>query len=185
MGGIIHVGGWEGLEYVDHDGPLVIFEPQRRAFQALSRNLGDRADVTLVHAAAGARTGHVTMFRVAPDHSSSLIEPGRLPSGHARDGEEDVLITTVDLIMNGMRLVGFDTLRIDTQGYELQVLKGAAATLNHLDRVEIEAHDPNVYPGAATVPDLDAFLTVRGFQRTALAAPGLDDIADVTYERVP
>src|SRR5208283_4351105 len=184
MTGIVHVGGWEGVEYLDFAGPLVIFEPQARAFAALQRNLGGRAGVTLVNAAAGAQeVPAVAMYQMSDDQHASLIEPVRMLPGFSRAGETTVPMVTVDSVMEGR--YGFATLRLDTQGYELEVLKGSVRTLHALGRVEIELHDPTIYPDAATLRQLDEFMAGQGWIRTGLDTEHSHDIADATYEPAP
>lgn len=183
MTNIIHVGGWDGAEYAIHDGALLIFEPQAGPFAQLERNLGARPGVRLVHAAAGVDDGTATMYRVAPDHSSSLLEPGELRYGFLRNGTETVRVTTVDGEV-ARADVQFDGLRIDTQGWELEVLKGAHGTLRSLTWVEVELHDPSVYPGAATLEDIDAFMFDHGFERTAFDREHSDDLGDAAYRRI-
>jgi hypothetical protein len=73
-------------------------------------------------------------------------------------------------------------MRIDTQGFELEVLKGAVRTLEDLCRVECEIHDLNTYPGAATLEQLDTFLADAGFERVGVTERVGDDPAAV-YER--
>ena len=72
---------------------------------------------------------------------------------------------------------------VDTQGYELEVLKGARRTLKGLRRVECELHDPGTYPDAATVEQLDEFLLDAGFERVGLTVRVGDDPVTV-YERM-
>lgn len=183
MAGVIHVGAWNGQEYVGAGRRLLLFEPQARPFTELMANLRDQPGVTLVNAAAGADRGRATMYRVAPDHSSSLLQPRTLLHGFSFDGEEDVKVTTVDDEVAHLQLEGcFDELRVDTQGYELEVLKGARRTLRDLRRVECEIHNPDTYPGAATLEQLDAFLAADGFERVGVTdRPGDDPAA--CYER--
>lgn len=184
MGGLIHVGAWEGLEFANERRTLLLFEPQARAFEALKRNLSGNPHAVLVNAAAGATPGEMTMHKVAPDHSSSLLEPAHLREGFHFDGEETVRVTTVDLVVEEFGLAGlFDVLAVDTQGYELEVLKGAQRTLPDIVRVECELHDANTYPGAASLETLDEFLADRGFGRTALDRQNSDDWGDAIYER--
>ena len=183
MGGVIHVGAWIGQEYAGSNDRLMLFEPQAGPFHQLMAGFGERPGVILVNAAAGAQPGRATMYRVAPDHSSSLLRPERLLDGFTFDGEEDVKVTTVDAEVAHFRLQGFfDELRVDTQGYELEVLKGARRTLDDLSRVECEIHNPDSYPGAATVEQLDEFMNAAGFERVSLT-PRIGDDPAACYER--
>lgn len=158
MGGVIHVGAWTGEEYIGATGRLLLFEPQAEAFRTLRVNC---PHAELVNAACGAETGTATMNTAHPSHSSSLLPC----TGDVFAGTETVEVTTVDDHARGRR--GYGTLRIDTQGYELEVLRGATATLRSVARVELEVHDPHTYRGAATRPQLDEYLAVHGFARTS------------------
>jgi len=185
MGGIIHIGAWEGEEYIGSGRKLLLFEPQERPFKRLMRNLGSQTGVYLWNYAAGAQAGTATMYRVDPDHSSSLLDPVGLRPDFNRAGEETVYVTTIDDTLEHLDMKGqYDILRLDAQGYELEALKGATATLaDGIERVEVELHDPGTYPGAATLEQLDEFLEANGFARVALNTGG-DDLADAYYEKI-
>ncbi len=174
MGGLIHVGAWTGEEYVGDKRRLLLFEPQAEAFALLRANC---PNAELVNAAVGATNGTATMNTAHPSNSSSLL----VSRGDVFDGTEQVRLTTLDKAMRGRKR--FDTLRIDTQGYELEVLRGATGTLERLERVELELHDPNTYRGAALLPELDEFMAAQGFVRTVLNVNGSDGLGDVVYER--
>lgn len=178
-GGVIHAGAWEGLEYIDDKRRLLLFEPQAEAFHTLQANVGDHANVELVHAALGAVSGVAEMFTATPSHSSSLLEPND-PRTVVFEGKETVVVMTLDQAMRGRK--PYEVLRIDTQGYELEVLKGAKRTLKKLKRIECELHDPSAYPGAGTLVQIDGFLQRRGFERTHLDRDASDDWGDVVYE---
>lgn len=187
MGGLIHVGAWDGEEFRDLDRELLLFEPQARPFRILQRDFAHRPDVWLVNAAAGARAGTATMYRVQPDHSSSLLrpDPAQLIGGFYPDGEETVQVTTIDETVRTYGIEGrFDTLTIDTQGYELEVLKGATVTLADISHVRCEPHSPQAYPGAATARQLDARLTAAGFARGESVPGNGEDGPDLCYDRV-
>lgn len=175
-GGIIHAGAWDGREYAHTPPPLLLFEPQTGPFRRLQENC---PHALLVNAACGAKAGKATMHVHRLDHSSSLLAPA-----HGDFiGTTTVKVTTVDARVKGDLRGQFSVLAIDTQGYELEVLKGATRTLKNLSKVEIELHDPGTYPGAASIEDLDAFLLPLGFERTVTTMPGRDDLGDLIYER--
>jgi FkbM family methyltransferase len=181
MAGLIHVGAWEGREYVDAPPRrLLLFEPQARPFAALAANLGGRPDCWRINAAASSAPGRATMYRLNQDHSSSLLHPGWLRPGFALDGEETVRLTTVD---ETVALVGgdWDEMVLDTQGWELEALKGAARTLEGIRTVEVEVHDPTAYPGAASLGLLDDYLDRHGFRRASFTSGG-DDLGVARYE---
>lgn len=59
----------------------------------------------------------------------------------------------------------YNTLVMDIQGAELVALKGAIQTLQHIDAIISEINYDELYEGAASVTDLDAFLLKHGFLR--------------------
>lgn len=183
MGGLIHVGAWDGREYRhlrNADRKVMLFEPQVAPFAELERTYDDYENFELHHCALGTQEGEVTMHTALKTHSSSLLEPRLGCEGFA--GTETVRITTLDSVMAGRN--GYDTLIVDTQGYELEVLRGAEKTLEQINRVECEVHDPMTYPGAASVEAIDDYLTAHGFVQTSIVSPGLDNVTpDVVYEK--
>lgn len=181
MDGLIHVGGWEGLEYQGTARRLMIFEPQAEPFARLEARFDGYPNVALFNVALGARRGTATMHTADPSHSSSLLSPGPVPRPISFDGTEEVEVRTLDEMMRDRH--GFHTLRIDTQGYELEVLKGGEETLRGITRIEIEFHDPNAYLGAGSVEDTDAFLAAQGFTRIEFNQEQSDDLGDAVYVR--
>lgn len=187
MAGVIHVGAWTGDEYLDVPGPLILIEPQRGPFNVMQRHFRDRRfkDVDLVQVACGAESGTAVLHAAYPDHSSSLLKPKvneRFGGSVKFTGDREVVdVRTLDSIVRGSNR--YDTLRIDAQGYELEVLRGATDTLFRLSRVEVEIHDPEVYEGAASLEKIDALLGAAGFKRTSWDTEGSDDLGDAVYER--
>jgi FkbM family methyltransferase len=185
MGGLIHVGAWHGLEYLNHEGSLLLFEPQGDAFRRLEANLGGSEHVKLFNVALGSKGGVAEMHKADPDHSSSLLAPIEARDRTTFNGEtETVRVMTLDVVMRSQALVGlYDQLVVDTQGYELEVLKGARETLKDVKRIECEIHNPDVYPGAGSLEEIDDYLLPLGFVRVSVDRASSDDLADVVYEK--
>ena len=57
-----------------------------------------------------------------------------------------------------------NTLVIDTQGYELNVLKGAENTLKNIYYILTEVYDEELYSGCALFGEVDSFLKEHGFK---------------------
>jgi len=187
MTGIIHVGAWDGREYLDRPGPLILIEPQEGPFNVMEQRFKTRRlkDVDLYQVACGAERGTATLHVAHPDHSSSLLRPkvkSRNGGSIKFPGKRQVVdVVTLDSIVRGSQR--FDTLRIDAQGYELEVLRGATDTLFRLSRVEVEIHDPAVYEGAASLEEVEALLAAAGFRLASYDAEGSDDLGDAVFIR--
>ncbi|WPL13852.1 FkbM family methyltransferase [Thiorhodovibrio litoralis] len=55
-------------------------------------------------------------------------------------------------------------LKIDVQGFELEVLKGATALLPEIDTIYVEASDVELYQGQALHAEIEDFLVAAGFR---------------------
>jgi FkbM family methyltransferase len=202
--GLIHVGAWDGKEYLrrtvdaisSHGGrtkwhddrPLLLIEPQKQAFAKLRRNFRRYETATCVRCALGAERGEGLLHTAHPTHSSSLLAPAetmRIFPGVIFDGSEPVRIDTLDHLISAMDAKGrYSEMVLDVQGYELEVLRGAVETLPDIDWIMTEANAIEMYEGCALLGDLDAFLEPLGFTRTEtdMYAPE-GSSGDVVYER--
>jgi FkbM family methyltransferase len=63
----------------------------------------------------------------------------------------------------GINLDGFDTLVADTQGMEMEVLKGFGDELQKFKFLNIECSNPPLYENSASADEIIAFLAERGF----------------------
>jgi hypothetical protein len=77
-----------------------------------------------------------------------------------------------------------DILAMDTQGYELEVLKGATETLKSVKVVYTEVSNVPLYEGSALVEDLDEFLQPYGFKRVRTEWVGVT-WGDAVYVKIP
>jgi hypothetical protein len=77
-----------------------------------------------------------------------------------------------------------DLLAMDTQGYELEVLKGATETLKSVKVVYTEVSNVPLYEGSALVDDIDEFLQPYGFKRVRTDWVG-GTWGDAVYVRIP
>lgn len=169
--GLIHVGAWDGREYLaeaEHSPRhLILIEPQSDAYRLLERDFSRFQLVTLVNAACGASEGEVEMYRSKPDHSSSVLAPKAhltLFPSITFDEKETVPLLTLDRVMEG-REPDYEELVVDVQGYELEVLKGAEKTLETIRRIRCEVSTVELYEGCAKLEDVDSFLEEHGFSR--------------------
>ena len=111
--------------------------------------------------------------------SSSIL--GMLPA-HLRSapesryvGEEQVRLSTLDAIYDSLRLEGRNVcLKIDTQGFEESVLKGAEKSLQLINTIQAEASLTPLYDGEMLFPEMLALLAGKGFKLVSVEL-GLED----------
>ena len=159
---------------------VVAFEPDARADAAADRALG--ADVQVVNRAAAARDGEASLYLTRKPRCSSLYPPNRAvieryPDAERYDvvGTSTVSCTTVDHALASLGQ-SIDFIKIDTQGAELDVLRGAERSLDRCLGIEVEVEFQPLYEGAALFRDVDGHVSARGFElydlrRTFFARP--------------
>lgn len=129
--------------------------------------LGHRPDVILHQVALGCRHGHAEMHVSARVDSSSLLPIGlkqrELFPGTAEERVTRVEVAPLDSFSPAMKLTPPILLKIDVQGYELEVLKGCEAMLALVSSVYVECSEIELYEGQPLRDDVDAFLRVRDF----------------------
>lgn len=154
--GVIHVGGFDGSEehwYRQWGARSVWFEPLPDKCAELKAKGLDAHQFAL-----GSAPGTAKFHLSESLQCCSLLEP----SGHLEQypqfpfkGSIDVEVRTLD----SFGLTGFDMLVLDVQGYELEVLKGAAKTLEQIRLVYCEVAIIELYKGGALFHDIYAHLS--------------------------
>lgn len=129
-----------------------------------------------VHSVALSDTeGRASLDVLAADSCSSLltVKPDQGFSGRSIDtsvvARHDVALTTLDhLLAQAGWSQPIDLLKIDTQGTELQVLRGAAHALARVRLLWIEVSFVSLYEQDVLFPELHAFLRPLGFRLYSL-----------------
>ena len=98
-------------------------------------------------------------------------------------------VETVDAYCAGRAIRGIDLLKIDTQGYDLEVLRGAKEILPHVRLVLAEWTFRPLYQGMAEPDAIYRHLIDRAFRLVGIYhwwySNGLADCADALFARMP
>ncbi len=120
--------------------------------------------------ALGARSGQATLYLTADPESASLYPPNqdavrRHPElwRHEPRGTTTVVTTTLDEWAQRGQADPIDVLKVDVQGAELDVLRGAERSLQSVRLVELEVEFQSLYEGQPLFGEVDEFLRRRGF----------------------
>jgi FkbM family methyltransferase len=145
---------------------LICFEPLPESCALLRRVTAGR-DVEIHAVALGARGEDRDLNVSAQDDSSSLLPIGprqvsEFP-GTQRARTIPVAVRPLDeYVPADLRRPAL--LKIDVQGFELEVLKGASRALDSIDAVFVECSFSELYTGQATVGAVIQLLAERGFR---------------------
>jgi FkbM family methyltransferase len=172
--GVIDVGCRWGFadtwEQLGDRCEIVGFEPDTVECQRLSDEYRDRPWVRIVPHALGAVQGDATLYVTREPACSSVYPPiddvvdrhPRLEPQRMVRSEAIELITLDDWCAeNAFERV--DLVKLDTQGSELDVLRGAKRTLETVSVVQTEVEFNPMYERQPLLGDVDRFLRERGF----------------------
>lgn len=117
----------------------VLVEPQPAAFARLRQNYAGLSGVDFENAAVGSREGRQSMHRVRPEFASlcprseqmTSFSPAVLlkhyrpltPNPEACIEQFEVPVVTFDTVLQKHRLQSLDLLKIDTEGYDYELLR--------------------------------------------------------------
>jgi FkbM family methyltransferase len=148
------------LRQLGYQGHILSFEPQSAAHaQLAAAAAADPLWHVAPRMALGAAPGTATLNLAGNSASSSLLpmlDSHRAAAPRsAYTGTEQVPLARLDDALAGQHHPGPLHLKIDTQGYEREVLAGAPETLARAAAVELEVSLVPLYAGS---PDLDTLL---------------------------
>lgn len=152
------------------------FEPGESAYQQLERNTAGFSDLHLNRVGVGATAGVRRLLENEHSDMSSFLQSGDQGWGTITR-EYDVPLITLDDYCSEMGIGRVDLLKSDTQGYELEVLKGAEGLLRdgRVVLVYIEVTFSVLYQGQPGFDALYRFLVDRDMRLVALYNTVMDD----------
>ncbi|MDB6028671.1 MAG: methyltransferase FkbM family [Verrucomicrobiales bacterium] len=168
---IFDIGANEGqtalsLHELFPEARLYSFEPSSRVFVKLKQNVANYSNITPVQAAMGSKEGRVALKITNSSVMSSLLTYQR-PNGVDKViEEEEVAVRTIAAFCQENKIERIDVLKIDTQGFDLEVLRGAEPLLkaHRVGSILCEVNCVPMYEGQAWFHDIVAFLASCGIQ---------------------
>lgn len=159
-------------DLVGPSGQVHAFEPAPDNYSKLNANIAGRPNAIVNHAAVGAEVGTIKLF-VSPDLN---VDHRTFDSGDGRATIDVSLVSLDDYFPVAQRI---DFIKIDVQGYELSVLKGAQRILteNRDIAVFLEFWPYGLAKASVDPVELIEFLRSLGFvckQVTHIAGSAFD-----------
>jgi FkbM family methyltransferase len=182
---VLDVGANEGqyarlLRQLGFQGRIISFEPLSATYQRLQHAAtNDSSWIIAPRMALGSREGEIRVNVASNTAASSVLGMQEALEQAAPDliyvGSEVVPVSRLDQasieFLSASRNV---FLKVDVQGYELEVLEGAAELLPKISGAQLELSLVSLYRGQALFPALMDFMQRQGFSVWGII-PGLVD----------
>ncbi len=159
-----HIGAYTMLaaEKVGEEGKVIAIEPEPKNYQLLIKNikLNNFKNVIPVKIALADHEGFKKLYLhpfISADHSLAL----RKNEGFKENLYIKIPVKTLDNLVAELNLNKVDIIKIDAEGSELPILRGAERTLNANPKVKIFVASYH-YP--EEMKEVSQFLNERGFK---------------------
>jgi FkbM family methyltransferase len=200
---VVDVGAHEGgyareVRSAGFDGRIVSIEPDPQSLIALDDAASRDPRWDVIPAAAGDRTQHVTLRRYGMSTLNSLHDlqgaQGLTGFDEPPTATAEVSAGRLDDLLGGTKVGDGSAnvlLKIDVQGHELEVLRGAPRTLDRAVLVEIEIPFTPIYASQATARAILDVVDDLGFVPCGVAPLYVDSrtavmaAADFLFRRDP
>jgi FkbM family methyltransferase len=177
----------ESLRAQGYRGRIVSFEPVEAVFRELERKATADGNWEAHHCGLGAQTGSAAVHVSELSVFSSLLPLASTATQHDRrmaiEHSEQVEIRTLDEV--AVALSGRMLIKIDTQGYERQVIAGGRQTLSRALGVLMELPIIHVYEGEWQFHEALRFMADTGFvpaQIQPVNYHGEDNVSAVEFD---
>ncbi|HWG75643.1 MAG TPA: FkbM family methyltransferase [Steroidobacteraceae bacterium] len=157
---VIDVGAFEGdwsrlSRSIWPSSSLIMIEPNEQKRSRL-QSLAAKLNAQLISELLGAQDGRAVDFFLMESGSSVLEERSPLSRSVQRR-----TLRTLDSVIDKIEAPGL--LKIDAQGYELEILKGASRLMPSLEAVLLEVAILEINKGAPLLHEVVAFMKSAGF----------------------
>jgi FkbM family methyltransferase len=160
-------------------GEIISFEPLGDAFEKLKETSNSDTSWKVYNYALGAENSTQQINISANSHSSSILE---ILDTHTQAevtasyiGKQEIQIKTLDSVFNDISGKTNEIfLKIDTQGFELNVLKGATSSLSYIKTIQLEMSLLPLYEGQPLYNEIMDFLHSHNY-RLIDVEPGFAD----------
>ena len=164
--GIIHVGMNSGEEhewYSSLNVPLLYFEPIPSVFEKLKNKCNNAICEQL---AIGSKDQEIELHVASNSgNSSSILKPTEHLVEYPQIIYSEKILVQMKTLDNYLlyNSLSYNTLVIDVEGYELEVLKGSSNTLGKIQYLLVETYQKSLYENCVLFPELNSFLDSKGF----------------------
>jgi FkbM family methyltransferase len=170
-------------EQARFEGWIVSFEPLTQKYSLIQKAAQADPKWIVMQCALGATAGKASINIMKADAFSSFRQPSteflrKYEQANIVTGTEEVTVRTIaDVYPELAKSHGLDRfyLKMDTQGFDLEVFKGAQPVINHIPALQSELSFVPIYEGAPAHRTALAEFEGQGYEMSMLAPVGYDE----------
>jgi FkbM family methyltransferase len=150
-------------------GKIYSFEPSAKAYKELEKVSNQYKNVEPYQIALGSQEAQMKIYENSSSDMNSFLEMGKNGSGSVI-GESIVEVTTIDQFCARNNIQKIHILKIDAQGYDFEVIKGAKEMIlaNKIELLYFEIIFSEMYKGVPRFSEIYDFLIDHGFSLVSL-----------------
>jgi FkbM family methyltransferase len=163
-------------------GRVISYEPNPYSFRRLDEwvHANRASNVTLVSTALGSTEGTITTYFTESDNHTASLVPALDPI-HAHEASV-VTVRTLDAEAERLAIRHIDVMKVDVDGYELEVFKGSTRLLEErrIGAILCEFSAEWLEEVGSSCDELERFFVANGFVRRGAFGP--DGLGDKWFE---
>jgi FkbM family methyltransferase len=162
---------------------ILAFEPLSDAFRQLEANMSGVPDFKAFNYALGESNSRMEMHRSSFSDSSSLLDMAELHKQAfpftAGETIETIEQRRLDDVVQGLTLKDNIFLKIDTQGYEDRVIRGAENLIARTKLIVAEVSFQVLYEGQPLFEDIYHLFKMKGFRYMGNLSEGMGTLSQL------
>ena len=169
---IIDVGASIGIftkaaNYLYPEAKIYSFEPLNSSFSKMKSLIGNNKNIKMYNFALGEKNGRILINKSKYEYSSSIFDMSDIHKNAfpytAESTKQEIDVKILDEVFYNESLERPILIKLDVQGYELNVLEGATNFLKKCDYIIIELSFKELYIGQPLFNDIYSFLINNNF----------------------
>ncbi|MFV8345496.1 FkbM family methyltransferase [Flavobacterium sp. ZB4P13] len=144
------------------------FEPLPDLYPIIEKKFKNNKNITTYNIALGNEDGVIMFNKNKFGHTSSILE---ISSGNIHFPKEENDLDQINVVIKKLDSVSLlnsnselSLLKLDVQGYELEVLKGGEITIKGIDYIIIEANLEELYSNQPSFTEMNDYLISKEFE---------------------
>ena len=158
---------------------IYCFEPSSINYKNLKKKIVKKENIFLFNFGLGDRDGERDFNQLEESSSSTLVELNKKSKYFLKKKKilnlfikkkfnifsQTVNIMKLKNFMHNHSIEYIDILKIDTEGYEMKVIKGAEEKIKNIDYIYFEHHFDDMLKKDYTLSDIHNYLVKNGFEK--------------------